>query len=172
MEEFTTLRKLAKLNRYAQAAQRCFVRLKNNKEIVGDVECWRALGKNGQPLTANDSGYIQRTVVQPSGHQRRQGVRSGHTIVAYIHQLGWWSRVRFKKRYPRFYHHKVQSGRSMTVSHLCHNKWCFRPSHLTVEPRWVNIYREGCRLRRTPSGDCNCHRSRGGVANKYKACLC
>lgn len=173
MEEFTTLRKLAKHERYIEAAKRCYARLKSNKKIIstGDVECWRALSRDGKPLASNNSGYIQRTVVQPSGHQRRQGVRSGPTIVAYIHQLGWWSGMRFQKRYPRRYYRRVLRGRSITVSHLCHNKWCFRPSHLVAEPRWVNIYREGCRLRRTPTGNCMCHRSRDGIVNKYQPCL-
>lgn len=39
----------------------------------------------------------------------------------------------------------------MTVSHLCHNKWCYNWEHHVLEPLAVNKGRNGC-----PGGD-HCH---------------
>lgn len=41
------------------------------------------------------------------------------------------------------YHH-LGINKEADISHLCHNKWCCRPSHLTDESRSVNKSRDNC----------------------------
>lgn len=133
-------------------------------------DCWVPCDSDGAPLRSNRDGYVQRVVVQPSGGARRSG-QGGTRITAYVHQLGWWASRDFDPNVVLQYRTKVVArGQSMTVSHLCHFSACFNPDHLTLEPRWVNIYRDRC-CKRRKGEECRCHYSRIGDPNKYEACL-
>jgi len=42
------------------------------------------------------------------------------------------------------YFHPGDDGQNPPISHLCGNRWCFRPSHLTRETLAVNVTRVSC----------------------------
>lgn len=170
--DFQTLVRLARKRVRRDKAKLLYNRLKETKiteQKVVESSCWIPANQNGTPLGCNSSGYVQKVIIQPSGHDNRQRIH-GKRITAYVHQLGWWRRRHFRKTDVRVMRLKVLNGQSMTISHLCHNKRCFRSGHLTAEPRWVNVYRDRCRLLRRV-GDCRCHCSRLGVPDTYKHCL-
>lgn len=54
----------------------------------------------------------------------------------------------------------VKLETSLHVSHLCHNKLCISPNHLSYEPPSVNLSRNCCRL----DGECKGHRG-------YRRCI-
>jgi len=168
--DFTTLEKLLDYREKSRLAYNRHFRQRQNVHN-GGLTCWRPMHSRDRiPIQPNSSGYVQVGVVQPSGAQNKKGNPDGIPCInAYAHQLGWWAGTSFNRRVIRVLRRKVLRGRSMTVSHLCHNPWCFRPSHLSVEPRWVNIYRAGCWLQF--GLECKCHRSRAGVDHKYPSCL-
>lgn len=170
--DFTTLEQLAGNPAYTLKAQQAYfrLRLKRREESrVTTSPCWLPCDDEGNLLRANESGYTQRVIVQPSGAANRSG-QGGLRITAYVHQLGWWQKSRFNPVVVQSYRAMVQRGLPMVVSHLCHNSRCFRPSHLTVEPRWVNEYRRICLLKRGGQA-CHCHYSRRGRPWRYKTCL-
>jgi len=132
--------------------------------------CLRPMRADGTPRAPNESGYVQKVVIQPSGAQNRAGI-GGMRITAYLHQIAWWRRKRFSPRSVNKRRAKTANRHQpVAMSHLCHNKWCFQKAHIIAEPFWVNVYRERCRLRRG-YGDCQCHQSRHGVPNIYRTCL-
>lgn len=53
-------------------------------------------------------------------------------------------------RFP-FLQHPNYYDEGWTVSHLCHNSWCYNPGHVNLEPLAVNKARNGC-----PGGE-HCH---------------
>lgn len=53
----------------------------------------------------------------------------------------------------------------LDISHICHNRLCVNPHHLSHEEHDVNIDREGCRA----AGRCTSHRSQQGTL--YKPCV-
>lgn len=132
------------------------------------TKCWIPATVDGIPLKANKDGYVQTPIIQPSGSANRSG-KGGLHITAYIHQLGWWRQHRFDSKVIMSARRLVSAGFPMSISHLCHNTRCFRPLHLTLEPNWVNIYRQTCRRRK--GRKCKCHFSRRGKPGRYKKCL-
>jgi hypothetical protein len=50
---------------------------------------------------------------------------------------------------------EVNKPATWVISHLCHNKLCVNPQHLTWEPSWFNRLRDNC-----PAGDACTHRPR------------
>jgi hypothetical protein len=48
---------------------------------------------------------------------------------------------------------EVDKPATWVISHLCHNKLCVNPQHLTWEPSWFNRLRDNC-----PAGDACTHR--------------
>lgn len=149
-----------------------FLSIKRSRieENVVSTVCWIPASAKGEPLKHNKDGYVQAVIVQPSGSDNRSG-KAGLRITAYVHQLGWWRGHRFDPAVVKRARRLVGAGFPTTVSHLCYNTRCFRPSHLTLEPKWVNIYRQTCPGRRRRGRKCNCHYSRRGKPRRYKKCL-
>ena len=73
---------------------------------------------------------------------------------------GWGSRPVAIHRLVYLLHYGYKQMTGLHVSHLCHNKLCCEPEHLTLEPGAVNSQRILCKS----EGQCHGH-------SNYPGCL-
>lgn len=108
-------------------AEELWLRVKNEKHIVGKAGCWI------HPNKPNKKGYVQ--------------VAKDSSKKVYTHHLA----VRMVSG-----SNAVPTDRSQNVSHLCGNASCCNPEHLVVESAEENHARKNCRVVRSVTCPCGC----------------
>lgn len=58
----------------------------------------------------------------------------------YLHHIAFLLSSDGREWLPRM----QRSNNTFNISHLCHNTWCFNPSHLAIETRTDNLCRSQC----------------------------
>lgn len=95
--------------------------------------CW--LAQKG--ANRADNGYIQVSPVVLSGGRGVAGAHKEVVLPQGAHRMAvraWKSEEEFLRI--------VLDGEE--ASHLCHQKICFNPDHIVVEPKWLNELRKLC----------------------------
>lgn len=74
---------------------------------------------------------------------------NGHSTTERVHRVALMVKYRWLKTdFPR----KDIDGKTLEVSHLCHNKLCFNTEHLVIETHEANQSRNHCKLQNQCSG--------------------
>lgn len=104
---------------------------------TNELGCW--LSPNAP---SSDKGYVKQNLRNTTYYQTGAPPRK-LDINPYVHQLaavaGGQGGLLPLTSLTR------SEGERFECSHLCHNHACFNPAHIVVEPRLLNLLRNGCR---------------------------
>lgn len=84
------------------------------------------------------------------------GARSSNNkygVVCYKHPVkNKWVTMHVHRLSVMLHHGYHELDASIVASHLCHNRLCVVPEHITLEPHGINNQRQTCRARGTCLG--------------------
>ena len=112
----------------------------DNKSVQGERECRLWVGSKSA------AGYGRMSVIWPNFTP----VMGKSQTVIKVHRLVMMIKFKFT---PLTFPMNNINGLQVECSHLCHNKCCVNPEHITIETHEINMLRCHCKLQKMCSKD-------------------